>query len=81
VTGAGDTYFVAFRAPIGFDVGLPEEARNTVEVREEWMRYPALQLATQPTCQRVVSCQPSLPTLRYPPCSCCIWMQHCILKQ
>jgi hypothetical protein len=32
VTGTSDTYFVSFRAPVGYDSGLPSEARNAVQV-------------------------------------------------
>jgi hypothetical protein len=35
VTGTTDTYFVSFRAPIGFDSGMPGEAKNRVQVRRE----------------------------------------------
>jgi hypothetical protein len=41
VTGTTDTYFVAFRTPINFDVGLPSEARNVVEVSATTQRVGA----------------------------------------
>jgi hypothetical protein len=34
VTGTSDTYFVSFRAPVGFDSGMPYEAKNRVQVSE-----------------------------------------------
>jgi hypothetical protein len=34
VTGTSDTYFVSFRAPTNYDVGIPQETKNTVQVGE-----------------------------------------------
>jgi hypothetical protein len=39
VTATPESYFVSFRQPTGFDLGLPSEARNVVQVGGALMGY------------------------------------------